>query len=78
MFVWIHSDKQRVLRWLYQRTYLCMVHLAALVYCFTQRTRYQEDIELAHQVGSTTFRFSFEWGRLEPTRGKFDPAAIKR
>ena len=40
--------------------------------------RYREDIELAHKVGSTTFRFSFEWGRLEPVRGKFDPAAIKR
>jgi len=40
--------------------------------------RYKEDIKLAHDVGSTTFRFSFEWGRIEPTHGIIDPAVIKR
>mmetsp|Transcript_6320 Transcript_6320/g.13946 ORF Transcript_6320/g.13946 Transcript_6320/m.13946 type:complete len:545 (-) Transcript_6320:1206-2840(-) len=40
--------------------------------------RYREDIKLAHDVGSNTFRFSFEWGRIEPKRGQIDKEAIKR
>ncbi len=40
--------------------------------------RFREDLELAHKIGSTSFRFSFEWARIEPRRGVVDKQAVKR
>jgi beta-glucosidase len=40
--------------------------------------RFREDLKLAKDAGSTAFRFSFEWARIEPVRGKYDQTAIKR
>uniref|UniRef100_A0A7S3VJH2 Beta-glucosidase n=1 Tax=Dunaliella tertiolecta TaxID=3047 RepID=A0A7S3VJH2_DUNTE len=40
--------------------------------------RYKEDLKLTKDLGSTSFRFSFEWARIEPTRGHYDAAAIQR
>eukprot|EP00798_Chlamydomonas_sp_ICE-L_P003475 gene3475-13536_t len=41
---------------------------------------FEEDIKLAkEQLGTTSFRFSFEWARFEPTQpGEFDADAVKR
>ena len=33
---------------------------------------YRQDIELMHQAGLNAYRFSFEWARIEPKKGKFD------
>jgi len=38
--------------------------------------RLEEDLSLARAVGSTAFRLSLEWARIEPQRGRFDEAAI--
>ena len=38
----------------------------------------QEDIKLVKGLGSNCFRFSFEWGRLEPGQGKWDESAFQR
>lgn len=38
--------------------------------------RFEEDLLLARSVGSTAFRVSLEWARIEPTRGCFDEEAI--
>lgn len=39
----------------------------------------QEDIERAHlDLNISSFRFSFEWARIEPVRGEIDEAAIAR
>jgi beta-glucosidase/6-phospho-beta-glucosidase/beta-galactosidase len=38
--------------------------------------RFQEDIELARQLGCTAFRFSIAWSRVEPLPGQFDDAAF--
>ncbi|KXZ56630.1 hypothetical protein GPECTOR_1g568 [Gonium pectorale] len=40
--------------------------------------RYQEDIRLSAELGSTTFRFSIEWARIEPQRGIIDMEAVRR
>lgn len=40
--------------------------------------RFREDLELAKKFGCTAFRFSFEWARIEPERGRYDQDAIKR
>jgi beta-glucosidase/6-phospho-beta-glucosidase/beta-galactosidase/ABC-type amino acid transport substrate-binding protein len=38
--------------------------------------RYEEDIELAQELGCTAFRFSIAWSRVEPEPGKFNQAAF--
>src|SRR3954464_8975205 len=38
--------------------------------------RFEEDLTLAPSVGSTAFRLSLEWARIEPERGRFDENAI--
>mmetsp|Transcript_19157 Transcript_19157/g.34659 ORF Transcript_19157/g.34659 Transcript_19157/m.34659 type:complete len:500 (-) Transcript_19157:424-1923(-) len=39
---------------------------------------YEKDIKLTASIGSNTFRFSFEWARIEPRQGVYDVTAIKR
>lgn len=39
---------------------------------------YEKDIKLVKELGSNCFRFSFEWGKLEPKLGEWDEAAFKR
>jgi beta-glucosidase len=39
---------------------------------------YAEDIKRAYSLGSTCFRFSIEWSRIEPQHGVIDEAAIQR
>jgi len=38
--------------------------------------RYQEDIDLASELGVEVFRMSVEWSRIEPREGYFDEEAI--
>jgi beta-glucosidase/6-phospho-beta-glucosidase/beta-galactosidase/ABC-type amino acid transport substrate-binding protein len=38
--------------------------------------RYEEDIELAQELGCTAFRFSIAWSRVEPEPGQFNQAAF--
>jgi beta-glucosidase len=38
--------------------------------------RYPEDIEHMKQLGVSSYRFSLDWARLEPSPGEFDGAAI--
>ncbi len=38
--------------------------------------RFEEDIELARQLGCKAFRFSIAWSRVEPAPGQFDKAAF--
>jgi beta-glucosidase/6-phospho-beta-glucosidase/beta-galactosidase len=38
--------------------------------------RFEEDIELARQLGCKAFRFSIAWSRVEPSPGQFDAAAF--
>jgi len=38
---------------------------------------YEDDFELAKQLGHTAHRFSVEWARIEPEEGKFDEEAIE-
>jgi len=33
---------------------------------------YREDIRMMHEAGLNAYRFSFEWARIEPEKGKFD------
>jgi beta-glucosidase len=40
-------------------------------------TRYPDDIRLMAEIGLKTYRFSVEWSRIEPSPGRFDPAAIR-
>lgn len=40
------------------------------------KSRYQEDIALAKQLGVNSFRFSIEWSRVEPEEGAWDVEAI--
>ena len=40
--------------------------------------RYEEDIKNTKQLGCNCFRFSFEWARLEPSKGNIDQSAIER
>lgn len=39
--------------------------------------RYEEDLDLAAELGLNAYRFSVEWSRIEPERGKFDEAQIE-
>lgn len=48
------------------------------MFCLMLLHRFREDLQLAKDAGCTAFRFSFEWARIEPTRGKFDEEAIAR
>lgn len=41
------------------------------------RHRYGADIALAKGMGVNTFRFSVEWARVEPKRGKWDQSALR-
>jgi beta-glucosidase len=38
---------------------------------------FAEDATLARSLGQTAFRLSLEWSRIEPERGRRDPAALK-
>ncbi len=38
--------------------------------------QYEADLDLLKAMGLNAFRFSLEWGRIEPEPGKFDPEAI--
>ncbi len=38
--------------------------------------RYENDFDLAKELGHTAHRFSVEWARIEPEEGKFDMEAI--
>ena len=38
--------------------------------------RYREDIDLLADAGLTSYRFSFEWSRIEPVRGHFSRAEL--
>lgn len=40
--------------------------------------RYEEDLRLAAEMGLNSYRFSIEWSRLEPERGKWDLNAVGR
>lgn len=39
-------------------------------------TRYEQDHQLAADIGNTIFRTSIEWSRIEPREGKFDAEAL--
>ena len=38
--------------------------------------RYEEDIELAQDLGCSAFRFSVAWSRIEPEPGQFSQEAL--
>ena len=38
--------------------------------------RFPEDIKLAAELGVTSYRFSIEWSRIEPSEGKWDESAL--
>lgn len=40
--------------------------------------RYEEDAASAAALGANAFRFSVSWSRVEPRRGEFDEAALRR
>ena len=39
--------------------------------------RYEEDIQLIAEAGLNAYRFSIEWARIEPEKGRFDEKEIK-
>jgi beta-glucosidase len=39
-------------------------------------TRFREDLKLAREMGLTSYRFSFEWSRLEAKEGTWDSSAF--
>ena len=39
--------------------------------------RYREDIDLMKQAGLNAYRFSLEWARIEPEKGKFDEKEVR-
>lgn len=39
--------------------------------------RFEEDFELAKDIGLNAYRFSIEWSRVEPEKGKFDIEALE-
>lgn len=39
--------------------------------------KYQEDFDIARELGHTAHRFSVEWARIEPEEGKFNYEAIQ-
>lgn len=40
--------------------------------------RFDEDLAAMKALGSTTYRFSVEWSRLEPRKGEWNDAAMQR
>jgi beta-glucosidase len=38
--------------------------------------RFREDLDLASELGLTTYRFSIEWARLEPQEGHWDTSVL--
>ena len=40
--------------------------------------RFDEDLVAMKALGSTTYRFSVEWSRLEPRKGEWNDAAMQR
>ena len=40
--------------------------------------RYEDDLQLARNLGSNAFRFSLEWSRVEPVRGQICKPALRR
>lgn len=40
-------------------------------------TRYEQDFDIALELGHTAHRFSVEWARIEPEEGKFNQEAIE-
>ena len=38
--------------------------------------RYEEDLDIAQQLGLDVFSFSIEWSRIEPTKGQYDREQI--
>ena len=43
-----------------------------------RRGRYEDDLRLARNLGSNAFRFSLEWSRVEPVRGRICKPALLR
>lgn len=39
--------------------------------------RYEADFDLLHKLNLNSFRFSFEWSRIEPNEGTWDAAAVE-
>ncbi len=39
--------------------------------------RFQEDLDIAKELGHNAYRFSIEWSRIEPEEGKFDEKEIE-
>lgn len=39
--------------------------------------RYNEDFQIAHDIGLNAMRISIEWARIEPVAGRWDPVAIE-
>lgn len=39
--------------------------------------RYEEDIRLLAEAGCNAYRFSIEWGRIEPKEGRFDESEVE-
>jgi beta-glucosidase len=39
--------------------------------------RYAQDMDEARKIGTNAYRFSLEWARIEPQRGKFDQVVLK-
>lgn len=42
-----------------------------------QYNRYEEDFDIARELGQNAHRFSIEWARVEPEEGRFDEGAIE-
>lgn len=40
--------------------------------------RMEEDVRLLKELGANAYRFSIEWARVEPERGRVDAAALER
>jgi beta-glucosidase len=38
--------------------------------------RFRDDLSLVRDLHNDTYRFSVEWARIEPERGRFDPAVL--
>jgi beta-glucosidase len=39
-------------------------------------TRWSDDVQLLEDIGLNAYRFSIEWARIEPERGRFDQTAL--
>ena len=40
-------------------------------------SRYEQDLELLHELGQNAYRYSVEWSRIEPVEGRFDHDALR-